>query len=150
LFVQVRKDMGRTVDYLETRPDIDANRLAFYGLSLGGFWGPVLTQVDQRFKTSVLVAAGLSPWVPMPEIDAVHYLTRSHIPTLLASGRDDYIVPFESHQKPLLQLLGVAPQDKRHVLFDCGHTPCDFQVVIKEVVRWLDRYLGPIQTRRSQ
>jgi eukaryotic-like serine/threonine-protein kinase len=90
LVVQWRKDLGRAIDYLETRPDIDGNRLAFYGLSLGGFWGPVLTQVEQRFKASVLVAGGLSPWIPLPEIDAVHYLPRNPIPTLLIAGRDDY------------------------------------------------------------
>ncbi len=33
--VQRVKDMRRTIDYLETRPDIDAGRIAFYGTSLG-------------------------------------------------------------------------------------------------------------------
>jgi dienelactone hydrolase len=118
MIVQWRKDLGRAIDYLETRPDIDVNRLAFYGLSLGGFWGPVLTQADQRFKASVLLAAGLSPWIPLPEIDAVHYLPRNHLPTLLIAGHDDYIVPVETNQKPLMRLLGTAPQDKRHVILD--------------------------------
>jgi dipeptidyl aminopeptidase/acylaminoacyl peptidase len=145
LVVQWRKDLGRAIDYLETRPDIDVNRLAFYGTSLGGFWGPVLTQVEQRFKASVLVAAGLSPWIPLPGIDAVHYLPRSHIPTLLVAGHDDYIVPVETNQKPLMRLLGTSPKDKRHVILDSGHTPANFQDVIKEVVPWLDRYLGRVQ-----
>jgi len=34
--VQFSKDLGRSIDYLETRPDIDAKRLAFYGFSSGG------------------------------------------------------------------------------------------------------------------
>lgn len=146
VIVQWRKDLGRAIDYLETRPDIDVKRLAFYGLSLGGFWGPVLMQVDQRFKASVLVAAGLSPWIPLPEVDAVHYLPRNHVPTLLIAGHDDYIVPVETNQKPLMRLLGTAPQDKRHVILDSGHELSPFQDVIKEVVAWLDRYLGPVQT----
>jgi len=149
LVVQWRKDLGRAIDYLETRPDIDTNRLGFYGVSLGGFWGPVLTEVEPRFKVSVLVAAGLSPWIPLPEIDAIHYLPRNHIPTLLVAGRDDYIVPVETHQKPLMQLLGTAPQDKRHVIFDSGHS-VNFQDVSKVVVPWLDHYLGPVQTARTQ
>ena len=148
--VQWRKDLSRSVDYLETRPDIDVTRLAFYGFSLGAFWGPIFTQVDPRFKASVLLGGGLDPEIPLPEVDAVHYLPRNHVPTLLIAGRDDYIVPVETHQKPLFRLLGTAEQDKRHVILDCGHAPWPFQDVIKEVVPWLDRYLGPVQTEGKQ
>jgi len=144
------KDMSRSIDYLETRSDIDVQRLAFYGFSLGGFWGPILTQVDPRFKASVLAAAGLSPWIPLPEVDAVNYLPRNHTPTLLIAGRTDYMAPVESHQKPLLRLLAVAPQDKRHVILNCGHELMPFDEVIKEALGWLDRYLGAVQTARTQ
>jgi hypothetical protein len=27
------KDLGRTIDYIETRPDLDARRIALYGVS---------------------------------------------------------------------------------------------------------------------
>jgi hypothetical protein len=64
------KDMSRSIDYLETRPDIDMRRLAYCGFSLGAFWGPILTHVDGRFKASVLLIGGLSPWIPLPEVDA--------------------------------------------------------------------------------
>jgi eukaryotic-like serine/threonine-protein kinase len=145
LVVAWSKDLGRAIDYLETRRDIDVNRLGFYGESLGAMWGPVLTQVEPRFKVSVLTEAGLTGWIPLPEIDAVHYLPRNHIPTLLIAGHDDYIVPVETNQKPLMRLLGTAPKDKRHVILDCGHSLTNFHDVIKEVVPWLDRYLGPVQ-----
>jgi dipeptidyl aminopeptidase/acylaminoacyl peptidase len=150
LLAQWRKDMGRSIDYLETRPDIDVTRLAFYGVSLGGFWGPVLTQVEPRFKASVLAAAGLSPWIPLPEVDAVHYLPRNHVPTLLIAGRDDYVVPVETNQEPLFRLLGTAPNDKRHVILDCGHAPSPFRAVIEQATSWLDRYLGPVQPGATQ
>ena len=55
LVVQWAKDLGRAIDYLETRKDIDSHRLAYYGLSLGAIWGPVLTGVEPRLKVSVLV-----------------------------------------------------------------------------------------------
>ena len=35
------QDLGRTLDYLKTRGDIDVSGLAYMGLSLGAFWGPV-------------------------------------------------------------------------------------------------------------
>jgi tRNA A-37 threonylcarbamoyl transferase component Bud32/predicted esterase len=145
LVVHWAKDLGRSIDYLETRPDIDGKRLAFYGFSLGGMYGPILTEVDHRFKASILAAAGLSPNIPPPEIDAVHYASRNHTPTLLAAGSHDYIVPVETHQKPLIKLLAAAPPDKRHVIFDSGHMPAPFQDFVKEAITWLDRYLGPVQ-----
>jgi len=123
--------------------------LAFYGLSLGGFWGPVFTQVEQRFKASALVLGGLSPWIPLPEIDAVHYLPRSHIPTLLIGGHDDYIVPVDTNQKPLMRLLGTMPQDTRHVILNSGHSFTEPDLV-REITPWLDRYLGPVQTGGNQ
>ena len=43
LAIQQVKDLRRSLDYLETRPDIDADKFAFFGVSLGGnrssmFW----------------------------------------------------------------------------------------------------------------
>jgi len=34
--LQWSKDLRRTIDYLETRSDLDSARLAFVGASLGG------------------------------------------------------------------------------------------------------------------
>ena len=87
LVIQWAKDLSRSVDYLETRQDIYTNRLACYGFSLGGFWGPIFTEVDHRFKAAVLAAAGLSPWTPLPEVDAVHYLLFSTPDTCPPPGR---------------------------------------------------------------
>jgi hypothetical protein len=42
------KDLGRSIDYLETREDIDTGRLAYYGLSMGASAGLVLTAVEKR------------------------------------------------------------------------------------------------------
>ena len=52
-------DLGRSIDYLETRPDIDTSKLAFYGVSLGAAEGARLVAVDPRFKTAVLASGGL-------------------------------------------------------------------------------------------
>jgi hypothetical protein len=144
LVIQWGKDLSRSIDYLETRRDIDVSRLAYYGVSYGAFWGPVFTSVDHRFKTSVLVAGGLSPNIPSPEVDPVHYLPRDKTPILLIAGRTDYVLPVETHQEPIIRLSAAAPQDKRHVILNSGHEPSPFQDVIKEVIPWLDRYLGPV------
>lgn len=143
LVVQWAKDIQRAIDYLETRRDVDSHRLAFYGLSLGAVWGPVMTAVEPRFKASVLVAGGL-PFERLPsEIEPLNFAPRVQIPTLMLNGRDDFMFPVNSSQLPLFRLLGVPEPQKRHVLFDSGHVP-PMNSVMKESLDWLDRYLGPI------
>ena len=38
-----RKDIGRTIDYLETRTDIQADKIGYLGWSWGGFMGGVIS-----------------------------------------------------------------------------------------------------------
>jgi hypothetical protein len=45
----------------------------------------------------------------------------------------------------MFRLLGTPPAHKRHRLFESGHVPLERQAVMKEVLDWLDRYLGPPQ-----
>lgn len=56
-------------------------------------------------------------------------------------------MPLESAQRPLLRLLGAQTADKRHALLEGGHIPTDRRAIIREVLTWLDRYLGPIAAR---
>lgn len=142
LVVQWAKDIGRAVDYLETRKDIDVHHLAYYGRSLGAVWGPVMTAVEPRFKASILVGGGL-PFEKLPsEIEPLNFAKHVGAPTLMLNGRDDFMFPVESSQLPLFRLLGVSDKHKSHVLFDSGHVPPD-DPVMKESLAWLDRYLGP-------
>ena len=47
-------DLRRGIDYLETRPDIDPDRIAVFGGSLGGWIGSILAAVEPRIKTAIL------------------------------------------------------------------------------------------------
>ena len=59
------KEMRRCVDYLETRPDLDTGKLAYYGISWGGRMAGIALAVESRFKTAVLVRRRLQvPPVP--------------------------------------------------------------------------------------
>ncbi len=145
LVIQRSKDLGRSIDYLETRKDIDSERLAFYGYSWGASEGPILTAVEKRLKTSVLLAGGLGSWEVPPEVNPLNFAPRAKMPVLMLNGRNDYTFPLESSQVPLFRLLGAPEQHKRHVLFDSGHVPPPIDV-IKEILDWLDRYLGPVKT----
>ena len=66
------------------------------------------------------------------------------MPILMVNGRYDYVFPLESSQKPMFRFLGTPEKDKRHAVFDGGHSPAHDQI-IKEVLEWLDRYQGPVK-----
>lgn len=149
MIVMWSKDLSRTVDYLEQRADMDTDKLAYYGFSSGAIYGPIFTAVDQRFKASVLLAGGLYGDFP-PEADALNFAPRSHLPTLMVNGQDDFINPLESSQKPLFRLLGAPADRKRHARLEGGHIVPDRLALIEEVLAWLDRYLGPVGTSGSE
>jgi dienelactone hydrolase len=142
--VMVAKDLGRTIDYLETRPDIQSGKVAFFGYSAGGTYGSILPAVEPRLKASILVAAGFTQGKSLPETDPINFAPRNLVPTLMLNGRYDFARPAEPSQLPMFRLLGAPLEHKRHVLFDTGHTLRPEQVA-SEVYVWLDRYLGLVK-----
>jgi serine/threonine protein kinase/dienelactone hydrolase len=143
LLIQQTKDLQRCLDYLETRPDIDRNNLAFYGMSGGGEFGPVLTSIEQRFKASVLIAGGING-IFRSEVSQIHYLPRVKTPTLMLNGRYDTIFPLETSSRPMFDLLGTPPEHKQMKLYETDHIPPRNEF-IKESLAWFDRYLGPVK-----
>jgi hypothetical protein len=144
MVVMWSKDLSRTVDYLEERPDMDTDRLGYYGFSGGAQYGPIFTAIDPRFRASVLLAGGLLTGVP-PEMAGVNFAPRSRVPTLMINGRNDFIFPYEVMQEPFFRLLGPPEEDKRHARLEGGHIPPDRIAIIEEVVGWFDRHLGPVK-----
>jgi eukaryotic-like serine/threonine-protein kinase len=142
--LQWSKDVQRSIDYLETRPEIDTKKLAFYGISYSAGVSPTLLAPEPRFKAAVLVSGGA--WPPTAaEVDPWNYAPRVKVPVLMLNGRDDFVFPVDRAQIPLLRALGTPDKDKRHVLFDGGHVNLQTRMdLIGEILRWLDRYLGPV------
>jgi dipeptidyl aminopeptidase/acylaminoacyl peptidase len=138
------KDLGRSIDYLETRPDIDRGKLTYHGISLGAIAALPCLAVEDRFQAAILQGGGLSTGKGSPEGDAFNFAPRIRIPVVMINGRNDFQVPF-SHQQLLFRYLGSAPEDKRHFLVEGGHVP-PRHLVVKESLDWLDRYLGPVGT----
>jgi len=146
LIVQWSMDLGRTIDYLETRPEFAKDAIAYYGFSMGAEQATPAVAVEPRLKTAMFLSGGLSraspPFSPLPEVDPVNFLPRIRIPTLFMNGRNDFYYPVESTQRPFFALLGAPPAAKRHVIFEnAGHVPPRISV-IREVLQWLDLYLG--------
>jgi eukaryotic-like serine/threonine-protein kinase len=59
VLVDWRKDVGRSIDYLETRDDIDKNRIAYLGVSQGSAYGVVLAALEDRLKAIVFLDGGM-------------------------------------------------------------------------------------------
>jgi dienelactone hydrolase len=146
MVVQWSKDLGRTIDYLETRSDIDATKVGFYGISAGATAALPIVAVEPRFKAVVLLSGGLQSGRRPPEADPLNFAPRITAPTLMLNGRDDFIFPLEDVAKPLFTLLGAPPDRKRHAIHEGGHVP-PLNELIRDVLGWFDRYLGPVEIR---
>jgi formylglycine-generating enzyme required for sulfatase activity/predicted esterase len=149
LVIQRIQDFRRTVDYLQSRSDVDPSRLAFYGLSLGAQFGPVVLVAEPRVRTGVLLSGGFETWKLPPEVDPVNFAPRVRQPVLMVNGRDDFDLPYASAQVPLFQMLGTPAADKQHVVFEGGHIPPRPLEVYKAILDWLDKYLGPVNAAGS-
>ncbi len=141
--IQIVKDLRRSLDYLETRSDIDEERLAYYGMSWGAAMGAIILAVDDRFEASVLIAGGLVG-IGRPEVSDLTFVTRVRTPTLMLNGKYDVLSPPETSSRPMVEFLGTAPEDKRLVLYETDHIPPRTEY-IKETLAWLDEYLGPVK-----
>ncbi|MCB0283774.1 MAG: protein kinase [Calditrichaeota bacterium] len=137
------KDFSRTIDYLETREDIDSGKLVYFGASWGGAMGGIIPAVEKRIKNVVLLVAGLQFQRSLPEAEAVNFLPRIKAPVLMLNGKYDFFFPYESAQLPFFKLLGTPENDKKIIVYDGGHSvPRTEQV--KEILIWLDDHLGKV------
>jgi len=140
--IKLVKDMSRCIDYLETRPDIDGAKIAYLGLSWGAEWGAIFPAVEERLKVSVLRVGGM--WgAGRPEVNSINYVTRVKIPTLMLNGKYDMTFPYAMTVNPMFDLLGTPRADKVLKLYDTDHFVPQNEF-IKETLRWLDKYLGPV------
>jgi cephalosporin-C deacetylase-like acetyl esterase len=55
-YIQVILKLRRGLDLLSSRPDIDPKRIGYVGLSFGAWMGGMLSGVDDRVKTYILIA----------------------------------------------------------------------------------------------
>jgi dienelactone hydrolase len=140
------KEIERSFDYLETRSDIDKGRIAFLGFSTGGRMAARLAAYTPRVKTVLILSWGLFSTAVPPETDAFNFLPRLKVPTLMLNGRYDFTFPLEEYQRPAFRMLGVPEKDKKFVLLEYAHNvgalPNEMR---REVLTWLDRYLGPVR-----
>ncbi len=141
MMIQSAMDYRRAIDYLESRSDIDADRVGVLGYSLGGMFTFYLSALDTRVRVGVACATplqaphgfGLGASVAMENfagaIDEVAFL--------MLMGRTDET--FTTEQAETVFGLIESPA-KRLEFFDSGHRlPADYTDV---AVAWIGQHLG--------
>ncbi len=140
------KDLGRSLDYLETRSDIDKNKIAYLGVSMGSAEGVIYTAIAQsRLKTAIFLDGGYFLDRPPAGGDQADFAPRLKIPVLMVNGREDYVFSPDQSQDPLFRMLGTPDADKKHVVLDTPHDVTGQKPeLVKTVLDWLDKYLGRV------
>jgi len=136
------KDASRAIDYAETRPELDHQKIAYYGYSWGAVMGGIIPAVEPRIKVCVLAVGGLDFQRTLPEVYIVNFLPRVRQPVLMLNGRYDFFFPLDSTQEPFYKLLGAKPEQKKHIVYETAHT-IPHNELVRETLNWLDQYLGP-------
>ncbi len=142
--IQQVQDFFRAVDYLETRPDIDTERIAFYGMSRGGVELNLVVALDDRYKTAISAVGGLVDYPLRPEIDTLNFAPRVTVPVLMLNGRYDIAVSLGTSARPMHELLGTRAEHKDLVVYDNDHF-INRKDLVSEILPWLDKYLGPVE-----
>lgn len=140
------KDAARTLDYLATRSDIDNNKLAYMGVSMGSAEGIIYsTLLQDRLKTAIFLDGGYFLDPPPPGGDQADFAPRMKKPVLMVNGRYDYVFSVNLSQNPMFAMLGTPPKDKQHIILETSHDVTEQRPqLVKAVLGWLDRYLGPV------
>jgi serine/threonine protein kinase len=136
-----RAELGRTIDYLTKRDDIEARTLGWYGISYGAITMLPLLAVEKRIGAAVLYSGGAAIRSDLPASEQTYnYLPRVTQPVLMLNGRWDIDATPDSQQR-LFELLGSPADQKKHVLFEAGHGNLPRFQVEKQTLEWFDRYL---------
>jgi eukaryotic-like serine/threonine-protein kinase len=148
-------ELRQSVDYLQSRKDMNADAIGYQGISFGTVWGPLFLAMEPRLKSGILLLGGLivqqSTRDPQPpEIEGFNHAPRVKVPVLMMSGRYDPIFPYETAQLPLFRALGSPPDQKRHLTFPAGHSSYGWRDQLdREGLDWLDRQFGPVSLAAS-
>jgi CubicO group peptidase (beta-lactamase class C family)/pimeloyl-ACP methyl ester carboxylesterase len=165
IFAQAVIDLRRGLDLLLSRQDVDPNRLAYVGHSYGAQWGAVLSAIDKRIKTAVLIGGvpaladimlgsndpsyvefrGRTPKEQIEKyleinkpLDAINYVPYAAPTSLLFQ-----FARFERYfnEASMQRYAQAASEPKAVRWYDTGHELNDFQA-LRDRAEWLQRHVG--------
>ena len=138
----------RALDLLAARDDVDPDRLGYVGWSAGARAGAILSGVERRLHSLVLVSGGSAPVSEfvqaapesirarveetMSSIDPLRYIAQARPGSLLLQdGRRDSVIP----RNALQALIDAAPDGTEVRWYDAEHALGP--VAYREHMRWL-------------
>ena len=144
MVVQTVVDYRRAIDYLETRKEIDPNRIGVIGYSLGGSMSFVLTGVDSRIKVTTACVSPTLMRKRWPNQHNISAIAPSNIiraikgrPLLMLMGRnDDFNYTVEEAQALYDLIEGTS---KELVFYDSKHRLPEEHV--DKALEWFKKHL---------
>jgi eukaryotic-like serine/threonine-protein kinase len=146
LVVKASKEVRRSVDYIESLPQqFDAQTIAYLGVSQGTAYGVIFGPLEDRVKTYIFLDGGFFLNPALPARDQASFAPRIKKPVLMINGKYDFTFSLDRSQKPMFEMLGSPAADKKHVILNTPHDVSqDRPNLSREVLAWLDKYLGKI------
>ncbi|MDB4816075.1 SUMF1/EgtB/PvdO family nonheme iron enzyme [Gammaproteobacteria bacterium] len=138
LYIAWVGDTNKTLDYLETRNDIDTDNIFYLGMSYGALFNTHTLLFENRYKGAILYVGGVFPTYP-PLVDGINHMPRINTPFLMLNGEQDYLVP-KSAAMYFYQSTGTPEKDKKIVFYDSGHWPLPRNQMIKETLDFIKKY----------
>jgi formylglycine-generating enzyme required for sulfatase activity len=135
-------DERRVLDYVATRRDLDASRVAYAASSSDRSLKLGLPAVEPRYRAVIWLGACLRAGDAevLPEIHPVNLIPYIRAPKLLVHGRYDEACRLKSETEPLVRLMS---EPKRIAYYDGGHiAPPEF--FVPTINNWLDETMGPV------
>jgi len=164
-FIQSVVDLRRGIDLLSARADVDPNRIAYVGHSSGAHWGAILSAVDRRLKTVVLMAGIPSETTILLESDDPDYVSfrettpkeqlDKYFKTVSAIDAINYVphaaptpllfqfARFERYfnEAAMRRYAQAASEPKRVLWYDTGHELNGLGPLVDRA-NWLQKYIG--------
>jgi dienelactone hydrolase len=164
-FIQTVVDLQRGIDLLLARSDVEANRIVYVGHSSGAHWGAIISAIDRRIKTAVLMAGvptEATIYLESDDPDNVEFRKATPKETI-----DNYIrivsvldairyVPYAAptpllfqfarferyfNEAAMLRYARAASEPKVVKWYDTGHELNDIQA-LKDRAGWLQKQIG--------
>ena len=122
LMVQHATELRLGIDYIMTREDVDADKLAYAGLSFGSGSRLVFSVADDRYKAVVYIGGGIDERVKptLPEADNVNFAPYIGVPTILINGLRDEEHPWTPAVEPHVRAEGVGVDRRRRAYRPAG------------------------------
>jgi cephalosporin-C deacetylase-like acetyl esterase len=152
LITQTVFDLRRAVDFIQTREELDHQRIGYFGISLGGIIGTIFCSVEERIEVPVIVLAGGNLNLMFGKkalsgdtkdylsiIDPINYVAKiSPRPLLMINADNDDVVP------PITSklLFNAAKKPKEIIWHPSKHHDLPIDKAYPEGIQWFDRYLS--------